>query len=154
LARRLFLAFVVSFELRKLRRHIWLARSSNWSDDVDVDVCDHRALRSRTQFGNRTPNSDLITRRAIRNCTRKKTGRKWIAIRFRLLTTGCPITVSVWRARQRVPPSSRDGRSALYRHRHFQCIAGGAGKVPLRHARAKTSPSQSRSSQASPRSVN
>jgi hypothetical protein len=45
---RIFPAVLVSFQLRKLQRHLWLAGSRHRPHDVDV--LDHRALRRGAQF--------------------------------------------------------------------------------------------------------
>src|SRR6202000_1709951 len=48
-------AVLVSVELRQLQRDLRLARCRDRPDDVDVDVGHYRAVRRRTEFGNRAP---------------------------------------------------------------------------------------------------
>ena len=55
LDRRLGGAVLVSLEFRQLQRDLRLARRRHRPDDVDVDVGHHRAVRGRTELGNRAP---------------------------------------------------------------------------------------------------
>ena len=64
LDRRLLAAVLVSVELRQLRRHLRLARRRHRPDDVDVDVGHHRAVRRRTELGDRAPDRARYHRRA------------------------------------------------------------------------------------------
>ena len=67
----------VSVEFRKLRRNLWFAGCRHRADDVDVDVGDHRAVRRRTEFGNRTPDRAGYNRRPPKAawCPRRRHGR-------------------------------------------------------------------------------
>ena len=72
LGRRLLAAVVVSVELRPLRRHLRLARRRHRPDDVDVDVGHHRAVRRRTELGNRAPDRAGFDRRATQAARRPR----------------------------------------------------------------------------------
>jgi membrane protein len=72
LDRRLRAIVLVSFELRKLHRNLWLPGSSHRPDDVDVDVGHHRAVRRRTELGNRTPDRPGFDRGASRAARRPR----------------------------------------------------------------------------------
>src|SRR5665213_347961 len=58
LDRGLVAVVLVSVELRKLQRHLWLAWRGDRPDDVDVDVGDHCAVRRGAELGNRAPDRD------------------------------------------------------------------------------------------------
>src|SRR6267143_552237 len=72
LDRRLDAIVLVSVELRKLQRNLWLAGRRHRVDDVDVDVGDHRAVRRRTEFGNRAPDRAGQHRRASKTAWRPR----------------------------------------------------------------------------------
>jgi hypothetical protein len=55
LAPRLGASLLLFSKLRRLRRHVRLARRRYRADDVDVDVDDRRAVRRGTEFRDRTP---------------------------------------------------------------------------------------------------